>query len=58
MALTMKERKSVTRETRAEYKRASKRDKKTILDNFIRLTGYNRSYVAYILRNEHKPAHL
>ena len=57
MALTMKERKSVTRETRAEYKRASKRDKKTILDNFIRLTGYNRSYAAYILRKEPKPAH-
>ncbi|MDD3927374.1 MAG: transposase family protein [bacterium] len=57
MALTMKERKSVTRETRAEYKRASKRDKKAILDNFIHLTDYNRSYAAYVLREEPKPVH-
>ncbi len=56
MAFTMKERKAVTRETRAEYKRASERDKKAILDGFIHLTGYNRSYAAYVLRKDPKPA--
>ncbi|WP_333593055.1 hypothetical protein [Aminobacterium mobile] len=56
MAFTMKERKAVTRETRAEYKRASERDKKAILDGFIHLTGYNRSYAAYVLRKDPKSA--
>ncbi len=51
MALTMKERKAVTREVATRYQRATKGEKRLILDEFIKLTGYNRSYAAYLLRN-------
>jgi hypothetical protein len=51
MALTMKERQSVTRETAIRYRRAKKKKKGEILDGFVTLTGYNRCYAAYVLRN-------
>jgi hypothetical protein len=40
----MKERKAVTRETRGEYLKAGKKEKGLILDQYLRLTGYNRKY--------------
>lgn len=51
MALTMKERKAVTKEVAERYRRATKSKKGAILSEFVKLTGYNRSYAAYLLRN-------
>lgn len=48
--LTMQERKSVTREIQKRYKRGSKKEKGIILDEFVKLTGYNRCYASYLLR--------
>ena len=50
MGLTMKEKQAVTRQMALEYKRATKTQKGKILDTLIRLTGYNRSYAARVLR--------
>ena len=50
MGLTMKEKQAVTRETAAEYKRATKKEKGKILDTLTGLAGYNRSYAARVLR--------
>jgi hypothetical protein len=49
--LTMKERKSVTAVVAGRYRRAGKKDKGQILDEFTQLTGYNRSYACWVLRN-------
>jgi len=51
MGLTMQERKTVTKETREKYGRASKKGKGRILDWFCELTGYNRCYAARVLRD-------
>jgi hypothetical protein len=45
----MSERKSVTREIRVEYRKAGKKDKMVMLDQFIKLTGYNRKYAIRLL---------
>jgi hypothetical protein len=45
----MNERKAVTRETRGEYRKAGKKEKGLILDQYVRLTGYNRKYAIRIL---------
>jgi len=50
MGLTMKEKQAVTREMALEYKRATKTQKGEILDSLVRLTEYNRSYAARVLR--------
>jgi hypothetical protein len=47
----MSERRSVTNELRGEYRKAGKRRKGQILDEFCALTGYNRSYAARRLRS-------
>ena len=44
MGLTMKERNSVTKEIVERYKKASKDEKKKILDEYISLTGFHRKY--------------
>jgi hypothetical protein len=49
----MNERKAVTRETRGEYHKAGKKEKGLILDQYVRLTGYNRKYAVRVLS---KPA--
>jgi len=54
MGLTMKEKKPVTKEIAKSYQKAHKKEKKTILDGFIQLTGYNRCYAAYLLKNHGK----
>ena len=51
MRLSMKEKKPVTREFAAKYRRSLKKSKTKILDDFIKLTEYTRSYARYLLRN-------
>jgi len=48
--LTMRQKKAVTRELRDRYRKSFKKEKTIILDEFIRLTRYNRSYAARVLR--------
>ena len=50
--LTMEQKRAVTRELQNRYQKAKKREKTTILDEFTRLTGYNRSYLARTLRKK------
>ncbi|MGH7908237.1 MAG: hypothetical protein ACRENW_00125 [Thermodesulfobacteriota bacterium] len=49
--LTMKERQSGTAVVAGRYRKARKKDKGQILDEFSELTGYNRSYASWVLRN-------
>ena len=49
MGLNMKEKKAVTREYRPRYQKASKKEKKTLLDEFTRLTGYHRKSAVRLL---------
>ena len=51
MPLTMSERQSVTNEMRDEYRKAGKKEKGRILDEFSKLTGYNRNYASRKLRS-------
>lgn len=51
MGLDMKSRQALTNETAKRYRRASKKDKTRILDEFIANTGYNRKYALHILTN-------
>lgn len=59
MGLTMKERDSVTKETAKRYKKARKKEKSRILDEYVRLTGFARKYAisklsSCIQKREHK----
>ncbi len=54
MGLDMKTRKAVVKEAAKRYRRARKRDKGQILDEFVALTGYNRCYAARVLRSGEK----
>ena len=47
----MKERQSVTAVVAGRYRKAGKKGKGQILDEFSELTGYNRSYATWVLRN-------
>lgn len=51
MRLTVKEKQKATRITAARYQKASKKKKGAILDEFIALTGYDRCYASYVLKN-------
>ncbi len=51
MALTMKERRAVSKETARRYQRVKKKEKGEILDEFVLLTGYSRWYASWVLRN-------
>jgi hypothetical protein len=53
MGLTMKEKQAVTREYRPRYQKASKKEKRDLLDEFTRLTGYHRKSASRLL--SHKP---
>ena len=55
MALTMHQKKVVTRQLVGRYKPATKREKRLILDEFVAITGYNRAYAAWALRNSPEP---
>lgn len=50
MRLTMKERRTVTKALAAQYRRASKKGKGEILEQFVEAAGYNRVYAAQVLR--------
>ncbi|MBA7570913.1 hypothetical protein ES708_12669 [subsurface metagenome] len=43
MGLTMRERKAVIKQTAARYRRSSKKQKAKILNEFVEITGYNRT---------------
>ena len=49
MGLSMKEKQAVTREYIPRYKKASKKEKKALLDEFTRLTGYHRKSAVRLL---------
>lgn len=51
MGLNMGERKAVTNQLAARYRKASKKKKGEMLDQFVALTGYNRKYAIWILNN-------
>ena len=50
--LTMRQKMAVTGELRDRYQKSKKREKTAILDEFTKLTGYNRSYLARTLRKK------
>ena len=54
MGLTMKERKKAAVIIAPRYQKARKKEKGTILNEFIELTGYGRRYASYILRSHGK----
>jgi len=49
MGLSMKEKKAVTKEYKPRYQKASKKEKKTLLDEFTKLTGYHRKSAVRLL---------
>src|SRR6266849_3749426 len=51
MRLTMKERKRIAEATAGRYRRARKKEKTAILNEFVELTEFARSYAAMVLRN-------
>jgi len=52
--LTMRHKKAVTKELRDRYQKASKKEKTMMLNEFIRLTGYNRCYACQILKKKER----
>ena len=50
MGLTMGQRKAVTREVANRYRRASKRQKAAMLDEFVELHGCTRHHAGWLLR--------
>jgi hypothetical protein len=52
MRLTMKERRRLAEATAGRYRKASKKEKQTILNEFVEATGFARSYGALVLRNQ------
>lgn len=50
VALSMAERRAITREMARRYAKASKKQRGAMLDELCALTGYNRSYAARLLR--------
>jgi len=48
--LNMRHKKEITAEVQERYKKAKKKQKKIILDEFVALTGYNRNYASRVLR--------
>ncbi len=51
VGLEMQARKAVTKEVAARYRRAGKKEKVRILDEFCKTTGYARKYAITVLRN-------
>jgi len=47
----MKERKRIAEATAGRYRKAGKKEKGVILNEFVELTGFARSYAALVLRN-------
>jgi hypothetical protein len=49
MGLTMHQKQAVTREYKARYQKAAKKEKSSLLDEFTRLTGYHRKSAVRLL---------
>jgi len=54
MSLTLKERRAVVIEVAKRYNKERKKEKGKILNEFVKLTGYNRCYASYLLRTYEK----
>lgn len=54
MRFTMEERQKITAALAGRYQRVRKKDKVLLLNEFIALTGYTRSYATYVLRSHGK----
>jgi hypothetical protein len=54
MRLTMNERRAVAKAMAARYRKATKREKGRMLDEFVELTGYHRWYAVRLLRGHGK----
>jgi hypothetical protein len=54
MRLTVKERKKAAAIVAPRYRKARKKEKGPILDEFTKLTGYDRRYASYVLRTHGK----
>ena len=54
MGLTMREKKSVSREFARRYQSGSKKVKSKILDEYVKLTNYRRDYASFLLKNWNK----
>ncbi len=52
MRLKMKARQEVTAVTAGQYRGASKKEKRVLLDQFVSTTGYSRWYARFVLRHE------
>jgi len=52
--LTMKQKQAITRETVLRYKKTGKKEKGIILNEFVKITNYNRSYARRVLRQKAK----
>lgn len=50
--LTMGQKKAVTKELQDRYRKCSKKEKTVMLNELIKLTGYNRSYAGRVLRRK------
>lgn len=51
MGLSMRAKKEVSKEFSRRYRKGSKKARGVVLNEFVELTGYNRCYASYILRN-------
>ena len=54
MELSMQERKKLSKKIASRYRKAKKKEKSLILDEFVGYTGYNRNYAAHVLSREGK----
>src|SRR2546426_11441967 len=52
MRLKMKARQEVTAVAAGQYRGASKKEKRVLLDQFVSTTGYSRWYARFVLRHE------
>ncbi|MBC7361468.1 MAG: hypothetical protein H5U06_04195 [Candidatus Aminicenantes bacterium] len=51
MGLDMLVKRAIIKELAQRYQRGRKREKRRVLEEFIGLTGWNRSYGSWLLRN-------
>lgn len=54
----MKERKRLAEATAGRYRKSAKKEKGAILNEFVELTGFARSYAALVLRNQGRVVHV
>lgn len=52
MGLKMSEKKALTKEIGARYRKAGRKEKTDILDEFIKTSGYNRKYASRMLKQQ------